>query len=508
MEPHAQPGAPRRGRGRLPSGDDLRRLRARGTRVLVLAALTGVLVGLAVAAFEAVAGEVLLHRTLALPVGLQVVAPAVGLVLAWVVLRSLGRGTTPATSDDVLVAYHRDGGTMALDQVPGKMLGATATLGAGGAMGFEGPSIYLGAAIGSLVRRWFPRSFSAEDQRTLLVAGAAAGVAAIFQAPATGAVFALEVPYREDSAAAAAVPAVMAAAASYLTFTVFFGRERPLPLGGPTPPLDLRSLGGALVMGILAGFGARLFAGVLRRAKTALLGVPAWARLAGTGAGLALVGGVTWAVYDGPLSLGPGFGAIDWTEGLRRPLGLVVLLLVVRAVATTLTLAGGGVGGLFIPLLVKGWLLGTAVEVVVGGDTMLFPVIGAAAFLGAGFRTPIAAVVFVAEATGRPGFVVPALVATAVAQFVMGDVSVSAYQLTRRVDLVTRRDRRPVVDACTAPPPDLAPDAPEVPATATVGDARRALAASGAPYVVVRDGTTVVGVVTPGTVLALEPPPE
>lgn len=255
MDPHAQPGAPRRGRGRLPSGDDLRRLRARGTRVLVLAALTGVLVGLAVAAFEAVAGEVLLHRTLALPVGLQVVAPAVGLVLAWVVLRSLGRGTTPATSDDVLVAYHRDGGIMALDQVPGKMLGATATLGAGGAMGFEGPSIYLGAAIGSLVRRWFPRSFSAEDQRTLLVAGAAAGVAVIFQAPATGAVFALEVPYREDSAAAAAVPAVMAAAASYLTFTVFFGLERLLPLGGPTPPLDLRSLGGALVMGSWPGSG-------------------------------------------------------------------------------------------------------------------------------------------------------------------------------------------------------------------------------------------------------------
>jgi hypothetical protein len=193
---------------------------------------------------------------------------------------------------------------------------------------------------------------------------------------------------------------------------------------------------------------------------------------------------------------------------LRRPLGLVVLLLVVRAVATTLTLAGGGVGGFFIPLFVEGWLLGTAVEVVVGGDTLLFPVIGAAAFLGAGYRTPIAAVVFVAEATGRPGFVVPALVATAVAQFVMGDVSVSTYQLTRRVDLVTRRDRRPVVDACTAPPPDLAPDAPGVPVTATVGDARRALTAFGAPYVVVRDGTTVVGVVTPGTVLALEPPPE
>jgi CIC family chloride channel protein len=501
-----EPAAPRR-RGRLPSAEDLRRLRRRWTRVLVLSALTGVLVGLAVAAFEAVAGELLLHWTLGLPVGGQVVAPAVGLVLAWLVLRYLGRGTTPATSDDVLVAYHRDAGEMPLDQVPGKMLGATVTLGAGGAMGFEGPSIYLGAAIGSLVRRWFPRAFTADDQRTLVVAGAAAGVAAIFKAPATGAVFALEVPYREDTAAAAAVPAVVAAAASYLVFVAWFGLERLIPLGGPAPELDLRALGGAVVMGVLAGLGARLFATVLRRAKTALVGVPAGVRLGSTGAGLALVAAVTWAVYDGPLSLGPGLGAITWTEGLRRPLGLVVLLLVVRAVATTLTLAGGGVGGIFIPLFVEGWLLGTAVEVLVGGDTLLFPVIGAAAFLGAGYRTPIAAVVFVAEATGRPGFVVPALIATAVAQFVMGDASVSAYQMDRRVDPITLRDQRPVVDACVPAPPDLAPDAPGVAADATVGDARRALVAFGVPLVVVRDGATVIGVVTPATVLALEPPP-
>ena len=84
--------------------------------------------------------------------------------------------------------------------------------------------------------------------------------------------------------------------------------------------------------------------------------------------------------------------------------------------ATALTIAGGGAGGVFIPLVVQGWLLGSIVETSLHTHTSLFPVIGAAAFLGAGYRTPIAAVVFVAETTGRPGFVVPALVATAVAQ--------------------------------------------------------------------------------------------
>ena len=116
----------------------------------------------------------------------------------------------------------------------------------------------------------------------------------------------------------------------------------------------------------------------------------------------------------------------------QRGLALLAALFALRAAATTLTIAGGGAGGVFIPLVVQGWLLGALMEGSLSTHTTLFPVIGAAAFLGAGYRTPIAAVVFVAEATGRPGFIVPALVATAVAQLVMGSQSVTSYQLNRR----------------------------------------------------------------------------
>ena len=95
---------------------------------------------------------------------------------------------------------------------------------------------------------------------------------------------------------------------------------------------------------------------------------------------------------------------------------------------------GGGAGGLFIPLVTLGWLLGRVVEGIVGTGTSLFAVVGAAAFLGAGYRTPIAAVVFVAEASRGPGFIVPALIATAVSQLLMGAQSVSSAQLARRAD--------------------------------------------------------------------------
>ena len=100
-----------------------------------------------------------------------------------------------------------------------------------------------------------------------------------------------------------------------------------------------------------------------------------------------------------------------------------------RCLATSATIAGGGVGGLFIPLVVAGALTGR----IVGGsvhalDTSLFVVIGVAAFLGAGYRVPLAAVMFVAEATGRPGFVVPGLLAAVVVELMMGRRSVTTYQ--------------------------------------------------------------------------------
>lgn len=443
----------------LPTTDDLRRVRHRWHRVLVLSALTGLLVGLAVAAFEAVVGQRLLEWTLGLPAGIQVFAPAIGLVLTWSALRYAGRGASPASADEYLIAYHERSGDLPLREVPGKVLGSATTLGAGGAMGFEGPAIYIGSTVGSAVCRRFSRYFESVDRRLLLVAGAAAGVSAIFKAPATGAVFALEVPYRDDSASHAAVPAIVAAAAAYLAFVSFFGLDRLFPVAGDTPPLDARDLLGALAMGALAGIGARVFALALRRAKAVGQSVSVVKRLATTGLVLTVVAGVTVLVYDAPLSLGPGLGAVDWARGAPRALGLVLLLLLIRAVATWATLAGGGVGGLFFPLFVEGWLLGTAVEVVLSTDTLLFPVIGAAAFLGAGYRTPIAAVVFVAESTGRPGFIVPALLATAVAQLVMGEQSVTGFQLPRRLDRVERRARLPIERAVVAVP-ECSPETP------------------------------------------------
>ena len=410
-------------------GDQVRA--RRWHRMLLLSALTGAVTGLAVAGFEWLTARTLLDWVFGLPRAAQVVAPGIGLILAWALLRWCGHRASPSTSDEYLRAYHDPDHPFETRPFAGRVLASIATLGLGGAMGFEGPSIFMGAGIGSWLERRFGRYLTKDDARLLLVAGAAAGVSAIFKAPATGAIFAIEVPFQEDTAAHALLPALVGSATSYLTYVAFYGTTPLFAISGQ-PHLDATQLLGALGLGILAGLGARGFSFLLRAAKTHGARRSVWSRLAVSGLGLAAVTTIGFVIFNDGLTLGPGYQAITWTLDPKRAVALIAALFVLRALATILTVGGGGAGGVFIPLFVQGWLLGRLVEAVAGTHTSLFPVVGAAAFLGAGYRTPIAGIVFVAEATGRPGFIVPALIATAVAQVLMGTSSVTTYQRVRR----------------------------------------------------------------------------
>jgi CIC family chloride channel protein len=409
---------------RLAAGETARRLHV----VLVLAGLVGVATGLAVAAFEWFTREQMFRAVTELPLALAAAAPTVGLALAVLIIRRTGGD--PATTDAYVRAYHEPGGRLSLRRLPTTALACLSTLGFGAAMGYEGPAIHFGATIGSSAERRFTRRFRQDDAKVLMVAGAAAGVAAIFKAPLTGVVFALEVPYHQDLARRALLPALVAAGMSYLTFVAFVGTEPVLAYGGPAD-FELRHLLGGVLVGVACGALARGSAWLTHRAKR--LAIPIAWRVAIAGAVLTGLAVLADHLFDGPVTLGSGYDAIAWASDHREGFGMLVALFVLRLTATVVTVAGGGVGGLFIPLVTQGAIVGLAVQAVVGGHNPdLFPVVGIAAFLGGGYRTPLAGVAFVAEATGRPGFVVPALLASAAAQLSMGRWSFSPYQRTQR----------------------------------------------------------------------------
>ncbi len=408
--------------------DELKTLAARSHQVVTFAATVGVITGLIVAGFDRLVVDVSMSRVLQLSPWVIAFLPGLGLLGALAARRFIGRGASASTADEYLHAFHDPDYALGWRPFVARMLAAIATLGSGAPMGLEGPSMYSGAVVGSNIQRRFSRVFGDADRRVLLVAGAAAGVAAIFKAPATGAVFALEVPYQDDLARRMLLPALVASASGYLTFVTINGTTPLFQIDG-TAGFLLRDLLGAVGVGLIAGIGARAFAWMLRRAKTVASGPHSLATALAAGAGLAGIFGVGRLLTGESLMVGSGYHVVAWASVPGRTIWLLAAVLVLRCLATTVAVAGGGVGGLFIPLAVGGALTGAVIGTAVNQfDLNLFMIIGVAAFLGAGYRVPLAAVVFVAETTGRPTFIVPGLLAAVAAELMMGTSSITTYQ--------------------------------------------------------------------------------
>ena len=469
----------------------LRTIATRGdTPVLALSIATGAIVAIVIAGFEYLSDTVLLDRVLHRPLWQIALAPALGLILASLILRYAGRSMSSSTSDEFNRAFHERSPHLPLRDLPLKLLAGLTTIGLGGALGLEGPSIYAGSSIGLAMRGRFRRWLRRDDVKILLTAGAAAGVAAVFKAPATGVLFALEAPYRDDVNRRALLPSLLAAATSYVVYVNLIGHESVIPfLNDPLNRIGLNvkelsiasserivwfeasdladlftavqvnDVFGALLLGIFAGLGGRSMAWLARWAKTQSRTDHFVRRSLLGGAALAGLVFASDFLFDAPLTIGPGFEAMDWVVNPSNGLGLIALLFGLRLAATIITLAAGGVGGLFIPLAVQGVILGQFTGQILGSDRPgLYPTLGLAAFLGAGYRAPISAVMFVAESTGG-AFVVPALVAAAVSQLVAGKWSVAEHQHSVRLGHLERRFTLPVTSALDTDVMTVPPDA-------------------------------------------------
>ncbi len=407
---------------------EFRDLVRRSREVVLLAAVTGAVTGLFVRFFEYVVVELVFEWILHGPLWMGAIAPGIGLMLSAILLKTLGKGASSATSDEYLRAFHDPEYPLRPRAFIGRMAAAITTLGTGGAMGLEGPSMYGGSALGAIIQRRLPSAFRGVDHRTLLVAGAAAGVAAIFKAPATGAIFALEVPFRDQMARRMLLPALVASASGYLVFVALSNTDPIFVFQTDrSATFQYRDLGGAILIGIFCAIGARAFSRLIRYAK-AITYRPVALRVGAASIMMAVLFVISRLLTGESLTVGTGYEVIRWLSE-ENALWLLAAVFALRCLATATTLAGGGVGGLFVPLVVAGAIVGRGVGDIVNPlDPTLYVLLGIAAFLGAGYRVPLAAVVFVAEATGQPGFIVPALFAAVAAELVMGEQSITTFQ--------------------------------------------------------------------------------
>jgi len=403
---------------------------------LIIAPIIGVATGLVCTVitiiilgkiWPAVLGYYLHHHWAIVP-GLVVAFAATGLIMQF-----LTPNPDEHSTEEVIRSYHEHQGDINMHPFLAKLVAAVTTVAFGGSAALEGPSIYSGAALGSWLwakLRWL--RLDARDRRIMLICGAAAGMSAVFRAPLTGIVFALEMPYKDDLAHEALVPSLIASVVSYITLSSFLGGA-PLFDFASNTSFTGRDLCWSALLGLLVGLIAMAFVITFRRTRVFFVNssMPHWIKLTVGGLLTGICGVIFLYFYPGTLvPLGPNYEAVGMILGTHHSTLELVVFGVLKLAATTFSLGVGGVSAMFVPLFLSGGSFGVAFAqaIVHSSSIELYAAVGMASFIAAGYKTPLAAVVFVAEATGGHAFIIPALIGSAVAYAVSGDASASGDQ--------------------------------------------------------------------------------
>ncbi|MFZ0517067.1 MAG: chloride channel protein [Acidobacteriaceae bacterium] len=419
---------------------------------LLLAPVIGITTGLAVTGIAVVILKELwpplLHLFLQRPWTILPVMTA-AFAVTGLIMQFLTPDPNEHSTEEIIRSYHEHQGDIDVRSFFPKILAAITTVGFGGSAALEGPSIYGGGAIGSWL--WSKlRRFGLEprDRRIMLISGAAAGMAAVFRAPMTGLVFALEMPYKDDLAHEALLPSLIASVISYVTLAFFLGAT-PLFNFASINSFTGRDLFWCALLGALIGLVAMAFTITFRRARVFMVHwpIPHWLKLTLGGFLTGLCGVAFLAIYHGSLvPLGPNYEAVGQILGHQHSSLELVVFGVLKLAATLFTLASGGVSAMFVPLFLTGGSFGTAFAqtIVHSSSVELYAAVGMASFIAAGYKTPLAAVVFVAEATGGHAFIIPALIGAAVAYGISGEASASGDQRLHEGFRIQELSRIPV----------------------------------------------------------------
>ncbi len=417
--------------------------------LLLVAPLVGGVVGIVMSGVRYVLFGLLWPAVTPQTLLLAVLVPTAGLTLSGLLLQFFAKERETHDTEAYIGRYHQE--TERPESVTVKVLAAMATLGFGGAAGLEGPAVDAGSAIGRRFQPLVPGGKTRpSERRALLAAGAAAGVSAVFKTPLTGVLFALEVPFRDDVDREALIPSVLSSATAYLVAVALSGPEPLFPVVRSYSP-DLATLLLSVLLGAVIGVVARLFVQLLALARrvSERVSPPLGVRAAGGGIATGICGAASLALFGAPLALSPGYQLIDATTSGGVSGVPSLWLFGLRSGAVLATLASGAAGGSFFPLLSLGAAAGGIVAPLVPKAGALLPLVGMAAFLSAGYGTPLTAAVFIAESTGAPGYVIPGLLGAAVAYAVSGPRTLSHLQRPSVSSRVEAALRRPVTEIMT-----------------------------------------------------------
>lgn len=358
-----------------------------------------------------------------------------GLISGFLVFRfapeAEGHGT-----DAMIDSFHRRKGIVRRRVPAVKTLASAITIASGGSAGKEGPIAQIGSGFGSILGSFL--KLSERERRIMLLAGAAGGIGAIFKAPLGAALFAAEVLYSSaDFEFEAIIPCILSSVVGFMVFTFYDGTATifQIPAFSLATPGQLPFYAG---LGLLCAFVGYLYINTFYGARDRFfrrLNMPKWLK---PGLGGFMLGVLAFFL---PEVLAGGYEWIQSAIDGRLALGLMVALVFGKIVATSLTISSGGSGGVFAPSLFIGSMLGGSYGNVCGRmfpeivtQPAAFVLVGMGGFFAGVAKTPIAALIMVAEMTGGYSLILPMMIVSALAYLLLGKTTLYEKQVMTRVD--------------------------------------------------------------------------
>lgn len=369
--------------------------------------------------------------------------PILGGLLVGLITRYFCAETRGSGTDDMIDAFHQREGRIE-GRVPFfKALGTIFTLSSGGSGGREGPTAFIGAGLGS----WAARLLGAgpRARRTLLLAGTAGGLGAIFKAPLGGALVAVEIIYKEDIESDSLVPCILSSVTGYLVFTGIVGPGSMFELGELIALNDFREILIYVTLGVVCYSVGYIYVRIFHMVGDWFerLRMPAVFKPA---LGGAVVGAV--ALFF-PQVIGGGMGVLYEVLNGRMPLpdtqnlvwlaGSFLLIAFLKIITTAFTIGSGGSGGVFAPSLFIGAMIGGFVAAVT--DFLLpaweisyvpFMVVGMGSFFAGVARAPFASMIMVCDIVGTYALLPPLMIVSMVAFILSHKWSLYKQQLANR----------------------------------------------------------------------------
>ncbi|MBC34806.1 MAG: chloride channel protein [Bacteroidetes bacterium] len=389
--------------------------------------------------------------------------PIIGILIAVLFIKYVIRGHVGHGIPSVLFAISKTNGVIKRHNIFSSVFTSTFTVGFGGSVGLEGPTVATGAAIGSNLGRLFHLNY--KQIMLLLGVACAASMAAIFKSPIAAIVFATEV-IMIDLTMASAVPLLLASVTAVLTSYFFLGQAVLYP-ANITEAFLLKDIPFYILLGIMAGLVSVYFTKMYIFIESRFSKIKNWYSKLITGG---LILGVL--IFFFPALFGEGYEAVNATlQGDVSPLynnsifysfkdkiGVIFLLFIfiilLKAIATAVTFGAGGIGGIFAPTLFMGAFTGLFFAKLINyfeiGTIMEsnFALVGMGGLIAGVLHGPLTAIFLIAELTGGYELFVPLMITATISyatikMFVPN--SVYTYQLAKRGQLITHHKDRAVL---------------------------------------------------------------